>query len=134
MKFVTLVFKKLYLINMDEKVEILNSDDVVSFTEEDDGYNSRVYDIQQRFKISRLFEFGEFIDGISKLISLSTEAMELLTEGIQCRVMTTRQQGWRFGKIRLKIELQFIPDETLTEQNTNNFDSPLDEIRKISGL
>ena len=134
MKFVTLVFKKLYLINMDEKVEILNSDDVVSFTEEDDGYNSRVYDIQQRFKISRLFEFGEFIDGISKLISLSTEAMELLTEGIQCRVMTTRQQGWRFGKIRLKIELQFIPDETFTEQNTNNFDSPLDEIRKISGL
>ena len=134
MKFVTLVFKKLYLINMDEKVEILNSDDVVSFTEEDDGYNSRVYDIQKRFKISRLFEFGEFIDGISKLISLSTEAMELLTEGIQCRVMTTRQQGWRFGKIRLKIELQFIPDETFTEQNTNNFDSPLDEIRKISGL
>ena len=134
MKFVTLVFKKLYLINMDEKVEILNSDDVVSFTEEDDGYNSRVYDIQQRFKISRLFEFGEFIDGISKLISLSTEAMELLTEGIQCRVMTTRQQGWRIGKIRLKIELQFIPDEPLTEQNTNNFDSPLDEIRKISGL
>ena len=134
MKFVTLVFKKLYLINMDEKVEILNSDDVVSFTEEDDGYNSRVYDIQQRFKISRLFEFGEFIDGISKLISLSTEAMELLTEGIQCRVMTTRQQGWRFGKIRLKIELQFIPDEPFTEQNTDNFDSPLDEIRKISGL
>jgi hypothetical protein len=48
--------------------------------------------------------------------------------------MTTRQQGWRIGKIRLKIELQFIPDEPLTEQNTDNFDSPLDEIRKISGL
>ena len=112
----------------------MNSDDVVCFTEEDDGYNSPVYDIQQRFSIARLFEFGEFIDGISKVINLSTEAMELLTEGIQCRVMTTRQQGWRIGKIRLKIELQFIPDEPLTEQNTNNFDSPLDEIRKISGL
>jgi hypothetical protein len=118
---------------MNEKIEILNSDDVVCVTE-DDEYGSHVYNIEQRFQISRLFEFGEFIDGISKVISLSTEAMELLTEGIQCRVMTTRQQGWRFGKIRLKIELQFIPDEPLTEQNTDNFDSPLDEIRKISGL
>jgi len=119
---------------MNEKIEILNSDDVVCFTEEDDGYNSPVYDIQQRFKIARLFEFGEFIDGISKVISLSNEAMELLTEGIQCRVMTTRQQGWRFGKIRLKIELQFIPDEPLTAQNIDHFDSPLDEIRRISEL
>jgi hypothetical protein len=119
---------------MINKAENLNSDDVVCFSEEDDGYNSPVYDIQQRFKIARLFEFGEFIDGISKVISLSTEAMELLTEGIQCRVMTTRQQGWRFGKIRLKIELQFIPDEPLTEQNIDHFDSPLDEIRRISEL
>jgi hypothetical protein len=118
---------------MSNKAEILQSDDVVCFTE-DDKYGSPVYNIEQRFDIARLFEFGEFIDGISKVISLSTEAMELLTEGIQCRVMTTRQQGWRIGKIRLKIELQFIPDEPLTEQNTNNFDSPLDEIRKISGL
>ena len=118
---------------MSNKAEILQSDDVVCLTE-DDEYGSHVYNIEQRFKIARLFEFGEFIDGISKVINLSTEAMELLTEGIQCRVMTTRQQGWRIGKIRLKIELQFIPDEPLTEQNTNNFDSPLDEIRKISGL
>ena len=118
---------------MNEKIEILNSDDVVCLTE-DDGYDSPVYKIEQRFQISRLFEFGEFIDGISKVISLSTEAMELLTEGIQCRVMTTRQQGWRFGKIRLKIELQFIPDEPPTEQNIDHFDSPLDEIRRISEL
>ena len=67
---------------MSSKAEILNSDDVVCLTE-DDGYDSPVYRIKQRFEISRLFEFGEFIDGISKVISLSTKAMELLTEGIQ---------------------------------------------------
>jgi len=119
---------------MAEKVEVLDLEDVVCLTEEDDGYSSLVSAIKRRFEISRLFEFGEFIDGISKVISLSTEAMELLTEGIQCRVMTTRQQGWRFGKIRLKIELQFIPDEPLTAQNIDHFDSPLDEIRRISEL
>ena len=118
---------------MSNKVENLNPDDVV-FLIDDDAFGSPVHNIEQRFQISRLFEFGEFIDGISKVINLSTEAMELLTEGIQCRVMTTRQQGWRFGKIRLKIELQFIPDEPLTEQNIDHFDSPLDEIRRISKL
>lgn len=118
---------------MSNKVEILNSDDVVCLTDNEE-YHQDLYYIKNRFGISRLFEFGEFINGISKVISLSTEAMELLTEGIQCRVMTTRQQGWRFGKIRLKIELQFIPDEPLTEQNIDHFDSPLDEIRRISEL
>ncbi len=119
---------------MSNKVEILNSDDVICFTEEDDKYNSPIYQIKQRFNIARLFEFGEFIDSISKVIGISTEAMELLAEGIRCRVMTTRQNGWRMGKIRLKIELQFIPDELKTEQSINSFDSPLDEIRKTTEL
>ena len=114
-------------------VETLNSDDVVCFTE-DDRYGSPVHNIEQRFNIARLFEFGDFVDGISRLIGLSTEAMELLTKGIQCRVMTTQQQGWRLGKIRLKIELQFIPDEMLAEEIIDCFDSPLDEIRKTSEL
>jgi hypothetical protein len=118
---------------MNNKEEILNSDDVVCFTE-DDGYGSPVYDIEQRFNIARLFEFGEFLDGISRLIGLSSESMKILTEGIPCRVMTTQQKGWRLGKIRLKLELQFIPDELLTEEIVGNFDSPLDEIRKSAEI
>lgn len=136
MRFVILGSKivenlSLSLIVMSSKVENLNPDDVVCFTE-DDGFGSPIYNIEQRFGISKLFEFGECVNGISKLINLSTEATELLTEGIKCRVMTTRQQGWRFGKIRLKIELQFIPDEPLEDQNVAFLDNPLDEIRKTS--
>ncbi|NMF58067.1 KGK domain-containing protein [Pseudanabaena yagii] len=74
------------------------------------------------------------MDGISRVIGLSSEAIGLLKEGISCRVMTTQQTGWRFGKIRLKIELQFIPDESSTEETVENFDSPLDEIRKTAEL
>jgi hypothetical protein len=118
---------------MNNKEEILNSDDVVCFTE-DDGYGSPVYDIEQRFNIARLFEFGEFLDGISRLIGLSSESMKILIEGIPCRVMTTQQKGWRLGKIRLKLELQFIPDEPITVEIIENFDSPLDEIRKATEL
>lgn len=118
---------------MNNKAENLSPDDVVCLTE-DDGYGSPIYNIEQRFGIARLFEFGEFLDGISRLIGLSTESIELLKEGISCRVMTTKRTGWRLGKIRLKIELQFIPDELPTEEIVNSFDSPLDEIRRTTEL
>ncbi|TYQ27958.1 KGK domain-containing protein [Pseudanabaena sp. UWO310] len=114
---------------MSERIEALNPDDVVCLTE-DDEYGSPVYQIEQRFNIARLFEFGDFVDGISRVLGISSDAIELLKKGIPCRVMTTRKTGWRLGKIRLKIELQFIPDESFAEGIVRNFDSPLDEIRK----
>ncbi len=95
---------------MNGKVEILNSDDVVSLTD-DEEYHDHLYYIKNRFDISKLFEFEEFTSGILRVIGLSSEAMKLLQKGIPCRVMTTQRTGWRFGKIRLKIELQFIPDQ-----------------------
>ncbi|MDX2257247.1 MAG: KGK domain-containing protein [Pseudanabaenaceae cyanobacterium bins.39] len=119
---------------MDQKLESLNSDDVVCFTDEDDGYNTPIYNIKQRFSIGRLFEFSEFVEAISRMVGLSSESMEILTQGIPCRVMTTRQQGWRWGKIRLKIELQFIPDETIEDNIGKISDNPLDEIRRSSEL
>lgn len=118
---------------MNNKVENLNSDDVVCFTD-DDGYKTPIYNIKKQFTIGRLFEFGEFMNAISRLIGLSNESMEILTQGMPCRVMTTRQQGWRWGKIRLKIELQFIPDESNTDNSSKSYDNPLDEIRRISEL
>ena len=118
---------------MIEKIENLNLDDVVC-VDDNDGYNSPIDQIQSKFSIGRLFEFEEIVNAVSKIIGLSDEAMELFKEGIPCRVMTTQQKGWRLGKIRLKLELQFIPDESITEEIVEHFDSPLDEIRKASKL
>jgi hypothetical protein len=118
---------------MCEKIEDLNSDDVVCLTD-DKEYHDDLYYIKSKFSISRLFEFEEFMQGLLKVIGLSDEAMELFKEGLPCRVMTTQQKGWRLGKIRLKIELQFIPDKPPTEETVEHFESPLDEVRKTSEL
>lgn len=117
---------------MNNKVEVLNLDDVICLTDED--LNSPTDQIKYRIKPPKFFSSDEFINGLLKLMSFSTEVIESFGEGIPCRVMTTRQTGWRFGKIRLKIELQFIPDESSTEETVENFDSPLDEIRKTVEL
>jgi hypothetical protein len=67
-------------------------------------------------------------------MSFSNEVLEIFKEGIPFRVMTARKTGWRLGKIRLKIELQFIPDESPIEEIVEYSNSPLDEIRKTAEL
>ncbi len=118
---------------MSSEIEILSTDDVVCLIE-DEEYSDSAFHIKNRFSINQLFEFGDLTAGISKLIGLSSEIMRNLEDGIPCRVMRTQQKGWRLGKIRLKVELQFIPDKPIAKHSIDTFDSPLDEIRKISEL
>jgi hypothetical protein len=118
---------------MNNQVENLNPDDVVCLMG-DHKFDSPLSEIKNRFQIGRIFEFEEFTSSILTLLNLSAEAITELEQGTPCRVMTTRQQGWRWGKIRLKIELQFIPDELIIDDISKSHDSPLDEIRRISEL
>lgn len=117
---------------MTNEIEILNLDDVICLI--DDDPNSPTENIKYRIKTPKFFDSDDLINGLLKLMNFSTDVIESFREGIPCRVMTTRKTGWQLGKIRLKIELQFIPDESSTEETVENFDSPLDEIRKTAEL
>ncbi|MGK7932774.1 MAG: KGK domain-containing protein [Microcystaceae cyanobacterium] len=49
-----------------------------------------------------------------------------LNTGVPCEVLKIDSQGWQKGKIRIKFEIEFIPDEPeITEP-----ESPLDDIRR----
>ena len=39
-----------------------------------------------------------------------------LSEGRECEMLSPNQD-WRKGKLRIKLELEFIPDEVETEEN-----------------
>jgi hypothetical protein len=47
-------------------------------------------------------------------------------EGKECEILQVGANGWTKGKIRLKISLEFIPDEP----EINKIESPLDDIRQ----
>ena len=120
---------------MENKFEVLNSSDVICFTETPD-ITEKLYYIRDRFGISNIFEFAEFVNSLNKIIGLSAEQIELLEGGIPCRVMTTRQKGWQLGKVRFKLELQFVPDDPENFQtgreSSIDFESPLDEFRNCA--
>ncbi|MEB3249268.1 MAG: KGK domain-containing protein [Merismopediaceae bacterium] len=53
-------------------------------------------------------------------------AVKLLTEGIECEILKIASEGWKKGKLKIKISLEFIPDPA----DPSEYQSPLDEIRR----
>ena len=48
-----------------------------------------------------------------------------INQGINCEILKEKQ-GWKKGKVRIKISLEFCPDEPEIKEN----ESPLDQIRQ----
>ncbi len=116
---------------MQKKFEILQAEDVVALNY-DDSQKIAITAILQATNASYLFGVDDFIDSlIDPLQMRNNEAKTILKEGILCRVMTTRQQGWVEGKV--KLGLHFIADEIddskSEQQSSVHFENPLDEIR-----
>jgi len=116
---------------MQENFEILQSEDVVAFNY-DDSQKIAITAILQAINASYLFGVDDFIDSlINPLQMRNDEAKIILKEGISCRVMTTRKNGWVQGKV--KLGLHFVADESDHSDNDQEspvrFESPLDEIR-----
>ncbi len=109
---------------MSDNFEIIHPDDVIAFDQlQEADIAELVAEILEALETPYLFRLDDFVSSLVDQISVSEEARAILKEGIICRVMTPRRQGWVKGK--LKLGLQFIPDE-------NKISNPLDEIRNTS--
>ena len=65
-------------------------------------------------------------------------AEKWLGEGIDCEVLKFDSNTWQKGKVRVRVSLEFCPDEPELEQITqsndleiNQTESPLDDIRRM---
>lgn len=61
-----------------------------------------------------------------------------LENGVECEILKRGTKDWQSGKVRIKISLEFCPDEseikeiTKTEQpESSTPESPLDDLRKM---
>jgi hypothetical protein len=61
----------------------------------------------------------------------SDESLLLLTNGTDSEILKVASNGWKKGKLKLKMTIEFIPDEPeiQDELNSSEYKSPLDEIR-----
>ncbi|KZL48000.1 KGK domain protein [Nodularia spumigena CENA596] len=55
------------------------------------------------------------------------DTKKLFEEGIYCEILKLGAKNWQKGNIRIKVTLEFIPDESSIIEP----ESPLDELRQI---
>ena len=101
-----------------------NDDDVMAFSPDSLVNVSKVKDAITPFMKSRFLKVltdhfhhigirGEFIN-----------SFDVFKYGQNCEILQVGSNGWKKGKIRLKVSLEFIPDEP----EINEIESPLDDI------
>jgi hypothetical protein len=85
--------------------------------------------------------FDDQIKNISARLyeSLKAQKIDIHTniyqEGIDCEVLGVNSTGWRQGKVKVKFELEFIPDEVeevANETTPTTSDSSLDSLRAVT--
>jgi len=56
----------------------------------------------------------------------SNDHGKLFNEGIDCEILKTDAKGWRKGKFKIRINIEFL----IEAAEENQIESPLDDIRK----
>ncbi len=61
-----------------------------------------------------------------KLDLYAKESFYWFKQGVDCRILKAGSNGWQKGKLKLKVTIEFIPDEP----EISDYESPLDDIRR----
>jgi hypothetical protein len=89
----------------------LNDDDVVL-----------IENAEASFINTKLFKIGWFKVGLNRI---SCYMNNWLKEGFDCEILQAHGGGWRKGKLRLRLE--FVPDELAVPQSSGIVFSPKTE-------
>lgn len=98
----------------------------------------------------KLFKLGKFRETLNyvftqRLINILTGAFqerklpvfniqEFLDSGLECEILKIGSNGWQPGKLKIKVTLEFIPDELVEVEKKPEIiepESPLDDLRRM---
>ena len=111
------------------KMKNIGSDDVISLSNKLCKLENFLLALNKFLKIEGEYGAASNLSTIlyQHQIENSTEdILLLLNEGVDSEVLKVAANGWKKGKFKINIALEFIPDEPETPE----YESPLDEIRR----
>ncbi|MGA9380612.1 MAG: KGK domain-containing protein [Phormidium sp.] len=125
---------------MSEEFEILEPNEVVTILEEDDDY--LVVLSHNTFRAAEFVVRANkpFSEGIVRNRSgyPSDLSDKWFYTGIDCEILKPGAKNWQKGKVRIRVSLEFCPDEPeIEEESLSNQlgvdppESPLDDLRRM---
>lgn len=118
---------------MTKNLPDFESNDVISFQ----GFTIRICDFQQALeKTAESTYFSrQFHDALTnQQVRIDSQYRDRWDEGIDCEALKLSDPSWRPGKLKLRLCLDFIPEEPALSPETitsETPESPLDEIRNM---
>ncbi|MGI8505169.1 MAG: KGK domain-containing protein [Hassallia sp.] len=69
----------------------------------------------------------------SAVLEFYTHTKDWLGDGIDCEILKIGAKGWQKGKIKIRVNVEFCPDEPEIEEalEITEPESPLDDIRRM---
>lgn len=121
-----------------EFITDFDEEDIIQFCLSDAEYPSMMKLSRFRNAVSPLFE-GDVSDRVSNRLKKTglkvdrvydnaqneyvNTVIDLLADGVQCEMLKLGTKKWQSGKIRIRLAVEFVPNESIEE-------SPLHEIRQ----
>ena len=116
---------------MDDGFKPLESEEVLSVTEDD-----------KILLQSLMFTGGQLISQMKFILcqgagSRTKENLDRwLDKGVDCKTLKFGAKGWQKGKVRIRVSIEFLPDEPEVGETpvTNEIaqpESPLDDLRQM---
>jgi hypothetical protein len=121
---------------MSSEFEPLDSEEVLSF-EIERNRNLSIFNLPLTFTIDELFSnIKSFIINASGIYRQKSE--KILNDGLEGKALRFGAKGWQKGKVRVRLVIEFCPDEPETEEITKDehssskpSESPLDDLRQM---
>lgn len=116
---------------MDEKFKPLENQEVLSVKED-----NKILLSQLMFTPGQLTAHMKFILGRHAGNRTNENIEKWLGEGVDCATLKFGAKGWQKGKVRIKISMEFCPDEPEIEETPATEEipqpeSPLDDLRQL---
>jgi KGK domain len=116
-------------------VVVMNQQNFQALTNEEDVISVQEHNMHGHIHNYPMFKLADIVRKLScKLVGMSEtdwdksnyQQKKWVTDGVKCEVLSISEGKWKKGKVKLKVILEFCPDEPTASTASN---SPLDDLR-----
>ncbi|MBW4647987.1 MAG: hypothetical protein KME06_04700 [Kastovskya adunca ATA6-11-RM4] len=105
---------------MHSEFESISKDEIVSIEHQPIGQELGLH--SNNFSSIQL-KMEDFLEAIKRKVNLPDQRKkDLFNDGIDCQVLKFRSESWQKGKIKIRVIVEFCPDEPEISEPEARFD------------